>query len=166
MDDAASEQRPAWSVTLQDFPGVTVVLDRPPWPDEKTGQEMIRFCYYGWPEALIAAGVITPELLAPTRKHRRDGKGLPVSVTSYWHLRDGQPQKFVKVRRTAIARIPYGLPGAQAAAETAERYMEWMETKLPEPERTFAMSERRRQKKMPHLRLVVDNTRRPEVSHG
>lgn len=61
-DRTTSANEPLWYVAgLPGFPGVTVTAE--------PVHEEVLFDYSGWPEDLIAAGVMLPEWLTPTGKH-------------------------------------------------------------------------------------------------
>jgi hypothetical protein len=71
--------------------------------------------FSGWPDDLIAAGLMSAAWLQPTGKHLRDSDGAPASVARSWRLRDGAPQRWCQVLRAKPVERLDTLPGARAA---------------------------------------------------
>lgn len=121
---------------LPGFPDITVMAQ----PVHKD----VYFDYSGWPEDLVAAGVMQPEWLTPTGKHLRDPDGAPVSVSRRWRVisPEAPPRRYCVVKRyrplQELSRWP-------EAAKALEAYERWRMPQASEPPR-------------PELRLVVNNT--------
>ncbi len=149
--DRTSDTEPLWYVTLQDYPEITVIAFN--YMEDRCHIE-----YSGWPEDLIAAGVMQAPWATPTGKHLRDPDGGKVSISRQWRLA-GQPtpRRYCVVRRedrprTELARWP----GASAAAKAHEKHAAWDQAR-----RLWAYSSAPTAAAQPRpvLRLVVDNTR-------
>ncbi len=111
-------KRPDHFVTLPS--GVTVYWCRP-------GSSAVE--YLGWPDDLIAAGLMLQEWLQPTGKRLKDQDGDRVTVTRYWRLKDGQPDgqpaRYCKVLRVKPMAATLRLPGAALALEALKAYHRW-----------------------------------------
>jgi hypothetical protein len=165
---SATTNAPAWYITLP--PGI--LLDATEYPDSTA------FLHYsGWPEDLLAAGIITQAHLRPTDKGWRSRPahdGGRIAVARRWKVRErtGKPARYfdVKLERpiTAVAQWP----GALEALAARERYDAWHRAQYPDahmsPEQAAerraivlgALEQKTREERRPSLRLVVDNTRK------
>ncbi|HEY1891999.1 MAG TPA: hypothetical protein VGG63_16465 [Steroidobacteraceae bacterium] len=125
---------------------------------------MVRIEYAGWPDELVAAGAMTPEMAVPTGKHRRDPDGGRASIMRYWRLRsDGKPHRYCKITRLRPLHTIGRWPGATEALAAYEEYVTWDKKQRP-----WAYDEQRiatlfgivpTSAPRPALRLVVDNTK-------
>lgn len=134
-------------ITLPGFPTVEVYFDR-----ECDGE--ITVVYFGWPADLVAAGVVTEQMLAPRVWMKRDADGHRFRLRPYFRLRDGRPERYYRVDRIKLVEQIDRLPGAKAARAANERWVAWVEAGRREEQDV----------RCPHLRLVVDNSKK--VSHG
>lgn len=132
--------------------------------------------HIGFPEDLIAAGVVTAEMLErPGKKGAGNGRvdpdGFRFFLERYFVTRDGQPVLRCRVRRLEVP-VPTALklPGVAEALEAHARH----EKDLDERETECQRQEAKRSAavvahqpevvagprgKYGHLRLIVDNTR-------
>jgi hypothetical protein len=152
------EGRPSWYVTL---PRSEVeVLVRRNYRD----RAMVEIEYAGWPDELVAARVMTPEMATPTGKHHRDPCGDKVYITRYFRLgADGAPRRYCKIRRYKPLHTVGRWPGASEALVAYEKYLAWDKKRRPwahdEEQIATMLGTAPASAPRPALRLVVDNTR-------
>lgn len=112
-ETAPTDSKPLWYVAgLPGFADVTVMT--------QPVYEEVQFDYSGWPEDLIALGVMSPEWLTPTGKRLRDPDGRKVSVSRRWRLvsPEAPPRRYCVVDRrrpfAELARWPAALEALEA----------------------------------------------------
>lgn len=89
--------------------------------DDGTGECEVGIKWIGTPDALIAAGVVTAEMLAPAQKRgRRDEEGERYSIKRWFGSDNGQPYRRYCVLRWKRRDRMLRLPGAQAALAVGE----------------------------------------------
>lgn len=133
----STSDRPAACISVPGFAGITVLA-----------QTLGGVRYAGWPDELLAAGIINAAMVLPTGKHLRTPDGLKVSVARYWRQRDGAPSKFFQVAVRGAPELLLRWPGVCEARAAYERYCRWKDQRDQE----------RQHPRVSHLRLVVDNT--------
>lgn len=165
--NAKENEAPAWYITL----APDILLSAYEYP---AGE--VRLRYSGWPQDLLAAGIIT-------RAHLRGGKvgrprsnpapdGGKISVARRWKVKErtGKPARYFDVKldrpMTAIAQRP----GALAALAARARYEAWRQERYPDAHMALGAhlpglgfepypAGAPIRAPAPALKLVVDNTR-------
>lgn len=128
--------------------------------------------YSGWPEDLIALGVMQASWATYDRlKLPRDPDGGKVSVARRWRVdAQGQPRRYCDVRRRDCSSDQMAQwPGAEAACEAYAKYTAWRDQKIAtyhakraavasEIEDALASRQASGARPRPVLRMVVNNT--------
>lgn len=122
--------------------------------------DVVSIEYVGWPEDLIAAGLIQPQWLNLSKGGRRcDPDGRKVWSTIKWR-KSGQalPRAYYVIRRECPIGEVSRWPGA---AEALKAYNKYKEREARERSEVFGKSPALppAPKPRPALRLVIDNTR-------
>ena len=141
------DERPSGVATVPGFPLIKVIacwhLSEDPMP----------LTYYGWPEDLIAAGIMPADMREPNGKHFKDANGNSIHRIRYWKQRAGGIERYFKIHREVPAARLGELPGAREAVAARAALNAWDEPAQRQRE------QREQPPARPALRLVVDNDR-------
>lgn len=121
---------------LPGFPGISTKCDGQG-ADFRTGQPEIHFTYCGPETELLAAGIVTPEMIAVGRRKggRKDRDGDRLHIDRYYRCAGGQPVRCLRLLFRKQPKFLASLPGAVAALEIKRAAdAEWAQDELARQE--------------------------------
>ncbi|MGO8854401.1 MAG: hypothetical protein ACLQO1_01635 [Steroidobacteraceae bacterium] len=114
-------EKPLWFVTLPSHPKVCV---QGQYHSSNPGATIM---YEGAPEALIASGIATEEMLSGSRPGRKrvDPVGRHFRLQRSFRIEDGVPVPHCKIQFSVPVEVIDQLPGAREAIYAGERLKRW-----------------------------------------
>lgn len=160
--DEQEGAEPQWYVTLPQSPEILVFVTRIREYDSRTNTDIetgtVELRYDGWLEELLAAAIITEAMVVPPGKghHYCDADGRSVGISRRWVEKEGQPRRYLVVKRAIrVGELP-AWPSASKALAAHDRHDEWLRMRYPKHYGYMAPAA---EPTRSSLHLIVGNTR-------